>query len=95
MSLLHFLPILLATMLSLTGQQSGLPVKPERFMIMEIGSAIPDKKFEFTLVWLMRSGKTCELRRQVCKSPYRLSVYDESYLIIYGKSGEGIRLAES
>jgi hypothetical protein len=89
MPILPFLPFLLTLILGSGGQQLGLQDKPERYVIMEIASANPGKSFEFTLVWLTRSGKACDLRRLECKAPYRLSVYDEAYLIMYGKSGEG------
>ena len=89
MSILSFLPFFLTVILNLSGQQMGIQEKPERYLIMEIGSAKAGKAFEFTLVWLARSGKACDLRRLECKAPYRLSVYDEAYLILYGKSGEG------
>jgi hypothetical protein len=89
MTTLSLLPFLLMWFLSLGGQQLGLQEKPARYMIMEIGSAKAGKTFEFTLVWLARSGKACDLRKLECKTPYRLSVYDEAYLMLYGKSGEG------
>ena len=89
MPTLPFLPFLLTIFLSSGGQQLGIQEKPARYMIMEIGPAKAGKSFEFTLVWLTRSGKECELRRLECKTPYRLSVYEEAYLVLYGKSGEG------
>jgi len=89
MSIFPFLPFLLVSFLSLSGQQLGLQEKPERYIIMEIASANAGQKFEFTLVRLARSGKECELRRLECKTPYKLSLFDESYLILYGKSGQG------
>jgi hypothetical protein len=89
MPTLPFLPFLLTIFMNLGGQQLGLPDKPARYLIMEIGSAKEGTKFEFTLMWLIRTGKQCELRQLECKAPYRLSVQDESCLVIYGKSGEG------
>jgi len=89
MPIIPFLPYLLTFFLSLSGQQLGLQEKPERYLIMEIGPAKAGGKFEFTLVRLARSGKECDLRQLECKAPYRLSVLDETYLILYGKSGQG------
>ncbi|HTY39415.1 MAG TPA: hypothetical protein VMH23_20020 [Bacteroidota bacterium] len=84
-----FLLMLLSVLFGGRGQQLGIQNKPERYMIMEIASAERGRAFEFTLIWLARSGKGCELKRLECKSPYKLSVSDEAYLILYGKSGEG------
>ena len=75
--------------LNLNGQQMGIQEKPERYLIMEIGPANVGGRFEFTLVRLARSGKECDFRKLDCKAPYKLSVFDESYLILYGKSGKG------
>ncbi|MGA3243878.1 MAG: hypothetical protein ABSE41_04620 [Bacteroidota bacterium] len=89
MSILPFLPFLLTFVLNLAGQQMGLQEKPEHYLIIEIGPANVGGRFEFTLVRLARSGKECDLRRLDCKAPYRLSIFDETYLILYGKSGQG------
>lgn len=89
MSILPFLPFLLTLVLNASGQQLGLQEKPERYVIMEIGSAKAGESFEFTLVRLARSAKECDLRRIEGKAPYRLTVVDETYLILYGKSGQG------
>jgi hypothetical protein len=89
MPILPFLPFLLTFVLNSSGQQMGLQQKPEHYLIMEIGPENVGGRFEFTLVRLARSGKECDLRRLDCKAPYRLSVSDETYLILYGKSGRG------
>jgi hypothetical protein len=89
MIILPFLHFFLTLLLNSSGQQLGLQEKTERYVIMEIASAKAGEKFEFTLVRLARSGKQCDLRRLECKAPYRLSVFDEAYLILYGKSGQG------
>jgi hypothetical protein len=89
MPIIPFLPYLLTFFLSLSSQQLGLQEKPERYLIMEIGAANVGGKFEFTLVRLARSGKECNLRRMECKAPYKLTVTDEAYLIMYGTSGQG------
>jgi hypothetical protein len=89
MSIFPFLPFLLTFILNPTRQQLGLQEKPAHYLIMEIGPAKTGERFEFTLVRLARSGKECDLRRLECKAPYRLSVFDETYLILYGKSGQG------
>jgi hypothetical protein len=89
MSIIPFFPFLLVFLLSSSGQQLGLQEKPEHYLVIEIGPAKAGGKFEFTLVRLARSGKECDLRRLECKAPYRLNVFDETYLILYGKSGEG------
>lgn len=89
MPILPFLPFLLTFVLNSSGQQMGLQQKPEHYLIMEIGPENVGGRFEFTLVRLARSGKECDLRRLDCRAPYRLSVFDETYLILYGKSGRG------
>jgi hypothetical protein len=89
MSILRFLPFFLTFVLTSGGQQLGLQEKPERYLIMEIGAANTGGQFEFTLVSLARSGKECDLRKLDCKTPYTLSVFDEGFFILYGKSGAG------
>lgn len=89
MPIIPFLPYLMTFFFNSIGQQLGLQEKSERYVIMEIGSADAGQKFEFTLVRLARLGKECDLRRLDCRAPYRLLVSDETYLILFGKSGQG------
>ena len=89
MVFIPFLTLLIAVFSNLSGQQLPSAKEEEKFVTMEIASAVAGKQFEFSLVRLSRSGKACDLRSLECKTPFRLSVLDESYLILYGKSGQG------
>ncbi|MBF8297048.1 MAG: hypothetical protein HW389_3593, partial [Bacteroidetes bacterium] len=46
-------------------------------------------QFEFEIVRLSRSGKEVVLQQVDCKAPFKLSLYDETFLILHGKSGKG------
>ncbi len=85
MSILPLIPLLISFLLGLNAQQSGIPQEYPKYFMMEIGPATAGDRFEFELVWLSRSGKEVVLQRIGGKAPFKLSLYDETFLILLGK----------
>jgi hypothetical protein len=56
--------------------------------VVEIGAAVNGEKFEFEGVQLSRSGNESTLSRFTGKAPFKLSLVEESVLILRGKAGQ-------
>jgi hypothetical protein len=83
------LPLLLSVLSGTNTEQSGIPQGYPKYFMMEIGAAAPGEQFEFELVRLSRSGKEAILQRLEGKAPFKLSLHDETFMILHAKSGRG------
>lgn len=88
MHLLTILPVILFLTSSYGTQQQGIEKGTECFFVIEIGTTADGGNFEFEGVKLSRSGNESTLSRFSGKAPFRLSLLDESVLILRGKSGQ-------
>jgi hypothetical protein len=82
------LPLLLSAFLSVYPQQLGLQEEKPRYYLIEIGPAAIRQPFEVEIVMVSRTGKEVAFKQLTCKSPYKLALYDETFLILHGKSGK-------
>lgn len=88
MFIIPALSLVLFLLPELAGQQQGIEGKSEYYFVIEIGAAVDGGKFEFEGVKLSRSGKESTLNHFSGKAPFKLSLVDESVLILHGKSGQ-------
>lgn len=89
MFILPFLPLLFSFFLNSNNQLAATQREPERYYKMEIGPADAGGKFEFELISISRKGKEVELQKLEVKTHFRLDLFDESFIILHGKSGRG------
>jgi hypothetical protein len=87
--ILPLIPLLISFLVGFNTQQSGIPQGYPKYFMMEIGPATAGERFEFELVRLSRSGKEVILQRLDGKAPFKLSLHDETFMILHAKSGRG------